>query len=281
MLRRLVPVRVCETHNHATLLYATRTLAARDALLLPALKKRFDEFDVSSPFNAPLGTTPSELTPYAQILLSLYTSRTPEAKAYREKLMTVEKLSCPYCGISAPTTLDHILPKSVYREFSMYAKNLIPCCADCNRIKDTSNWDNMQRCYLNPYDDSLLDKVCIHLIIQGDLANSFHAPEFDFAFHWAGCLAQEVGVFQRHFKNLDLKGRLRPRLLDEWRTLHRTISNLQSTSPLPPDDIWSFLQKQYTGEVSLNGHHTLRSLVHRAILDDRAILTFLCTEDPR
>lgn len=42
---------------------------------------------------------------------------------------------CPLCGLIPWETLDHFAPKSTFPEFSVLAKNLIPCCWTCNHLK--------------------------------------------------------------------------------------------------------------------------------------------------
>ena len=42
---------------------------------------------------------------------------------------------CPYCTLSEPDTIEHILPKDKYPEFAIHLYNLIPCCSKCNRHK--------------------------------------------------------------------------------------------------------------------------------------------------
>lgn len=41
---------------------------------------------------------------------------------------------CYMCGAMNAGTLDHLLPKDIYPEFSFFSKNLIPSC-DCNQKK--------------------------------------------------------------------------------------------------------------------------------------------------
>lgn len=56
---------------------------------------------------------------------------------------------CSYCGlkINRPkaVTLDHFHPKHYYPEYSIYTKNLIPSCHDCNSLykKDSINTLNI------------------------------------------------------------------------------------------------------------------------------------------
>lgn len=46
-------------------------------------------------------------------------------------------VECPLCGSGDTTTLDHHLPKDVYRALSINPRNLVPCCQPCNRAKGT------------------------------------------------------------------------------------------------------------------------------------------------
>ncbi|GEM_PF-6841908 len=42
------------------------------------------------------------------------------------------KGACPVCGRDGLGTLDHHLPRSLYQEFSIFSKNLVPACSRCN-----------------------------------------------------------------------------------------------------------------------------------------------------
>lgn len=57
---------------------------------------------------------------------------------------------CQHCGIVPFDTMDHILPHQQYAEYAVHARNLIPCCTDCNRRKN-------EREILNLYIDVLPD----------------------------------------------------------------------------------------------------------------------------
>lgn len=65
---------------------------------------------------------------------------------------------CPMCGTALPTTFDHYLPTSRFPEYSVFAQNLVPCCAHCNSTKD-DDWLNAQgnRQYLHAFSDDIPD----------------------------------------------------------------------------------------------------------------------------
>lgn len=61
---------------------------------------------------------------------------------------------CPFCGISTARTLDHIMPKSHYPNFSIFPFNLVPCCRDCNteKLDQIATSDKEQK--MHPYFDN-------------------------------------------------------------------------------------------------------------------------------
>lgn len=56
--------------------------------------------------------------------------------ALREQLLGAVS-ECPLCGSGPATTLDHHLPKAVYRALAINPRNLVPSCQPCNRAKGT------------------------------------------------------------------------------------------------------------------------------------------------
>ena len=52
-----------------------------------------------------------------------------------ESLPAADADICPYCSLDTNPDLDHFLPKAVFPEFSLHARNLVPICTPCNRKK--------------------------------------------------------------------------------------------------------------------------------------------------
>jgi hypothetical protein len=89
----------------------------------------------------------------------------PKLLAYIERVRASSPRVCPMCGSLKTTSLDHVLPKENYPEFSIFSKNLVPAC-DCNtkRKTDTRNLTTGAR-VLHPYfDDCLLQRQLSCLI---------------------------------------------------------------------------------------------------------------------
>jgi len=60
---------------------------------------------------------------------------------------------CVYCGCQVADSLDHVLPRAVYPEFSILAENLVPACTVCNRNKGNSCSQHDGTTIVHPYFD--------------------------------------------------------------------------------------------------------------------------------
>ena len=62
---------------------------------------------------------------------------------------------CPFCGFGEVRDLDHQLPRSVYKAFAIYPKNLIPCCHPCNNKKRSVAGDEPNEQFPHVYLDEM------------------------------------------------------------------------------------------------------------------------------
>lgn len=76
---------------------------------------------------------------------------------------------CPLCGGFHPTTVDHVIPKEDYPEYSFFSPNLVPACS-CNTKKGrTYKGKNFGERILHPYYDDILTQRTVYLSIDGPL----------------------------------------------------------------------------------------------------------------
>jgi len=74
---------------------------------------------------------------------------------------------CPMCGTGLPRTFDHYLPGVRFPEFSVHPLNLVPCCAECNSMKD-DDWLSPEgrlqylHAYSGVFPDQQFLKVTLH-----------------------------------------------------------------------------------------------------------------------
>ena len=139
----------------------------------------------------------------AAALPRVYTDRM--AKVGRPGRMIYDKLKmaavvCPLCGHREVTTLDHHLPKSSFPLLSVTPSNLIPCCSDCNRVKQSTVPELVEEQTLHPYFDYVDDEQWLAAeVLQGEPAalRFFVSPPQD----WPDTLRARV---IHHFETLDL-----------------------------------------------------------------------------
>lgn len=96
----------------------------------------------------------------AEALRGLYRYKAKKFKELKLDLTTTPKNRisnlCPYCQLDKVGTLDHILPKTPFPEYSSMPWNLIPCCSTCNSKKDDFWLDeHNKRCFINFYIDDI------------------------------------------------------------------------------------------------------------------------------
>ena len=72
----------------------------------------------------------------------------------RDAILGTARFSiCPYCNVSRAVSLDHVLPREFYPEFSVLAQNLVPACTGCNRKKASACYKSTGNNLMHPYYD--------------------------------------------------------------------------------------------------------------------------------
>lgn len=140
---------------------------------------------------------------------SIYNDKLVSKKAIgRDIYMRIKNLCvdqyenrCPSCAKRPVTTLDHFLPKAVFRQLSISPLNLIPNCHDCNKIKfqyvATNNYNEL----IHPYFDNIDSEQWLF----ARLVNSDY-PVIEYIItkpdSWSECLFERV---KNHFHIYELE----------------------------------------------------------------------------
>jgi 5-methylcytosine-specific restriction endonuclease McrA len=170
----------------------------------------FNEYDSAFHNSIPHLLSPKNIQDPSNVSLNkLYRSAKPPIKRLRTNLANEKYnrlLRCPSCGINEASQLDHYLPKSIYFEFSVHPKNLIPICGDCNLSKGTELVRGGQRLYINPYLDYFIELrhlECIAVINNDNVISTslglIKPPDM---------LVGDFNVLSHHYEELDLLERL-------------------------------------------------------------------------
>ena len=105
---------------------------------------------------------------------------------FRQNLYKLTPSRCPICDANwgyAARTLDHILPESIFPQFSILPLNLVPTCYRCNHTKSTTVGYSPNEGVINPFFNNinLPNYLKCYIYIQNnDFTTHIHLkPESD------------------------------------------------------------------------------------------------------
>ncbi len=115
---------------------------------------------------------------------------------------------CPYCGFGPIEDLDHHLQKALYRHFSIFPLNLVPCCATCNRIKSRRPPPTRDKQLLNAYLEDPTSATFFRASVAMDPVRGGVLVEFRVV-RVRGMRPQLVSRLNAHLEEYQLSRRLR------------------------------------------------------------------------
>lgn len=111
---------------------------------------------------------------------------------------------CPYCSVTTVDEIDHVLPKSVYPEFSVLAQNLVPSCGRCNSSKASTCFVSDGKSFPHPYLYHIPDGKILH----ADVAVSRGTVTWSFSLIWLPGMDERLfAAMQSMFEVLELEER--------------------------------------------------------------------------
>ncbi|MGF1794307.1 HNH endonuclease [Photobacterium profundum] len=148
-------------------------------------------------------------------------------KSVHMNLEDADKGVCPFCGFSEEWHTDHFLPKSVFPEFSVYPKNLLPICGKCNGRKHNL-YITKKRC--KPFFYPLIDLESEPEFITAQaVKNEKGVVVISFSISPDELSKDEYAIAKRQFKRLDLNNRYRGQAISLFSKLSRHFSNKSLT----------------------------------------------------
>lgn len=160
----------------------------------------------------------------AEALIHAYEVETKSMAGLRAELHKPVLLArCPFCGLGEASTLDHYFPKEQHPQFSVFSRNLIPCCSPCNTRKSKLVVDEATdvRLFLHPYFDEVPNTSFVRLsvtLLPTALSLSFglYKP--------SGMTTKTFQHLQSHFRQLRLADRYRTMSLEHLRERRRALA---------------------------------------------------------
>ena len=162
---------------------------------------------------------------------------------------------CPYCAIGLPETLDHYMPKTIYKALALCRLNLVPMCWGCNHTKG-----HVHQCgeYIHPYYLPALQGI---VFLTAEIRLAGDVLDFTFSFDAkAFGNASLYNQFVSHWKNMNLDNRLRKSAID---FLHsEVLTGAEETSALPV-----YLDMLLARLIRIYGLNDWRTAIVRALVE--------------
>jgi len=180
---------------------------------------------------------------------------------------------CPYCGLpDEPGTLDHILAKSLYPEYSMFTKNLVPVCEKCNQKKRPRMWnDDGTRRFINPYYDAFMASPFYAI----EILPPYQTPLFRVAF--PNLSDADRNICESHFKRLQVYSKIANSCAERSRSLCWTFLPEVLDNTLTVAEMRWLVTRLERGERQGGGPNTWDGALYRSIIADDAVAHFVVT----
>lgn len=107
---------------------------------------------------------------------------------------------CPLCGHRVVSTVDHYLSKTIHPVYAVTPLNLVPACADCNKLKQSRQPANASDQTLHPYFDIVDDRRWL----RATLIESLRPAVVFFADPTPNCGAVKCDRISLHFRTFGL-----------------------------------------------------------------------------
>jgi len=171
--------------------------------------------------------------------------------------------TCQNCTISEINSMDHILPKIDYAEFSVHPNNLFPSCTICNSYKSSIWATNGQRSFLNLY----LDILPVQQYLFVDIIDGDTTPRAKF--HLKNTNGIDQGLYrliESHYDGLHLPERF-ARSIDQVVTpLKNTIKSF--LGDLSIDRIKQINLEKIQSDMENFGKNYWKSILEERLMED-------------
>lgn len=207
-------------------------------------------------------------------LRNLYSSRSKYVIEIKNSIITSDdnriRNLCQYCTINTVGPMDHIMPKGDFPEFSVHARNLFPCCAECNSYKSKVWLAGGNRQFLNLYLDTLPNEQYLFV----NLNHIEDVPEVEFYLDNRNNINKELfELISSHYDKL--------KLLERFKfSSHAVIADLKYTIETMPtylttEEIISMIIETQSKRKKYNGSNYWECVLIVALIENPDFLNFL------
>jgi len=241
-------------------------------VLVPAIKVLYGNYETVHNANNHVSLVPSGYVNQEKSdLLKLYTSSNSRLVKLKNSITTVldnrAMNTCQYCTITPIGSLDHIIPKDEFPEFSVNPKNLLPACTTCNSHK-SENWKGSNKTlFLNLYTDVLPSEQYLYVdivLLDKNILPTFelrNTNHIDVAF---------FELLMSHYTRLHLPKRFK-------QESHKVISELTnlitaSKNILSQHQIIELVKAKIEEDKAVFGNNYYKSILEEALINKQDYL---------
>ncbi len=175
-------------------------------------------------------------------------------------------LSCPMCGSHTTGSLDHVLPRAVYPEFSIMRANLVPACMHCN----SASKGNKHRGpvpperFIHPYFDAFAGQPLWSVQIVPPFAAATFNPV-----PMPGLTVPQASIVRYHLTNV-LGDEFTRRMETAWSTLPGSLHASAAGAPITYHSIAAQLAVDLTRAIITRGENGWDTAFLRGVAADPA-----------
>jgi len=201
----------------------------------------------------------------------------PKLLSFIKELRDSSPDICPMCGSAKTGTLDHLLPKDNYPQWSVFSKNLVPAC-DCNlKRKEVLKGDVIkQERVLHPYfDNCMADRQLSCLITSTD---NFRVVDIQISY--VNRAEPQLDSIKFHVEKVIKPSGVIKWLENEWLKIRKRPSNQIQTIPLNSfnsiDELRGYLHDSLTRHDASKGTpNNWNSILIHGIMNSPGVVEWL------
>lgn len=247
----------------------------RLSTLTPSIKRLYSQYDIVHRENnhatmMAYGFQNQDKTD----LLKLYSSSNSNLTRLKNSITTFHDnrvmSKCQYCTISEVSSLDHIIPKTEFPEFSVNPKNLLPACTICNSKKSVNWRESDKPVFLNLYTDRLPRDQ--YLFVDLDFSNNTILPTFNLI-NKNNIPQDFFNLLESHYSKLDLLNRFARNSNDIITNLINSVKPLMRK--LSHEEVKDVILEFTIKNKAIFGSNHYKSILEETLISDENFLNIV------
>ncbi|OHT44906.1 HNH endonuclease [Flavobacterium tructae] len=247
----------------------------RVEILKPDVKNKYSTFETENIANNLASLTAHGYAGQNKIdLLKLYKYDNSVIQKLNEEVTTLEgnRLinTCQNCTINEINSLDHIVPKDEFPEFSVNPRNLFPSCSKCNGHKSTVWREKNKSVFLNLYLDNLPEEQYLFC------NPTFDGDKITLKFTVENRFAIEQNLFDliyNHYTRLHLPKRFRKNSSDTIYELNKEINKY--ANKISKDELIKTIKEDVMEEKIYYGFNYWKSIIKETLINNQDYLNLM------